>query len=182
MKLLRNILLVLGVLAALLVAGGFLLPAKIHVERSTVIAASAAAVFGLVNDFRQFNRWSPWAELDPSTRYAFEGPPSGVGARMLWQSDDSNIGSGSQEIIESVPDRLVRTHLDFGPQGVATASYRLEPVETGTKITWALDADAGNNLPMRYFGLFFDRLVGADYERGLARLRALAEGTAQPSG
>jgi uncharacterized protein YndB with AHSA1/START domain len=175
---LKKALIAIIMLALLLVVVGFLLPAKIHVERSAVIDAPPAVVFDLIDDFHDFNRWSPWAQLDPATRYTFEGPESGVGHRMLWQSDNRNVGSGSQEIIESVPDTLLRTHLDFGAQGVATASFRLEPTGKGTHVTWDLDTDVGSNLPMRYFGLFMDHMVGPDYEKGLDNLKRLAE---QPS-
>ncbi len=175
---LKKALIAIIMLALLLVIVGFLLPAKIHVERSAVIDAPPAVVFDLIDDFHNFNKWSPWAELDPATKYTFEGPDHGVGHRMRWQSDNPNVGSGSQEIIESVPESLVRTHLDFGPNGIATASFHLEAAEGGTQVTWRFDTDLGRNPAVRYFGLLMDRMVGPDYEKGLSNLKRLAEAPA----
>ncbi len=176
MRLLKNILIgVVGlVLAAALI--GLFLDERVHVERSISIEAPPSVVFALVNDLRQFNRWSPWAETDPNIRYTFDGPASGEGARMSWESEHPNVSSGSSEIIESRPDRLVRTALDFGSQGDAVAFFSLEPVDSGTRVTWGFDSDFGYDLVGRYFGLLMDGWVGGDYERGLARLKRLAEG------
>lgn len=177
----KKILMALVGLVAVLVVVGLILPASTHVERETTIAASPEQVFGMVNDFQNFNRWSPWAERDPKTKYTFEGPSSGVGAKMSWASDHPNVGSGSQEIIESKPHTLVRTALDFGDQGQAVAFFKIEPAGEGTKVTWGFDTDAGYNLIGRYFGLILDGMLGPDYERGLANLKRVTESQPAPA-
>jgi len=176
MSVLKKILLGLAVLAALLVLIGLFLPSSAQVERSTTIDAPPATVFALVDGFRSFNKWSPWAERDPATEYAFEGPDSGVGAKMSWSSQNPQVGAGYQQIMVSEPYSLVQSHLDFGSQGTAEAFFRLEPADAGTTITWGFDTDFGLNLVSRYMGLMFDKWIGADYEAGLASLRKLAEG------
>ena len=80
---------------------GILLPAKARVERETDIDAYPATVFSLINDFRQVNRWSGWAEEDPNAGYEITGVPRGVGASMSWQGQI--IGAGQQSIIASEP-------------------------------------------------------------------------------
>ncbi len=95
---------------------------------------------------------------------------------MVWTSDEPKVGSGSQEIVESVPDALVVTALDFGDMGTADARFVLEPTAAGTRLTWGFVTDTGYNPVMRWMGLKLDDWVGADYEAGLARLKALAEG------
>lgn len=175
---LQKVLIAVASLVVLVVAIGLVLPQTAHVERSIVIDAPPDAVFALVNGFSRFNEWSPWATLDADTVYSFEGPGSGVGARMTWSSDNPSVGSGSQEIVHSEPYRTVHTALDFGDQGAASAAFTLEPGEDGTRVTWSLDVDFGWNLFGRYLGVIaFDRLAGADYERGLQRLKDLAERT-----
>ena len=45
----------------------------------------------------------------------------------------------------------------------------------GTKLTWALDSDHGYNLMARWIGLVMEKMVGKDYEQGLARLKQVME-------
>jgi len=175
MPMLRKLLLGLAVLLMLLLAAGLFLPQSAHVERSIVTSAPPERVFTLVDGFARFNEWSPWAELDPGTVYKYSGPPSGVGARMEWSSQDSSVGSGSQEVIAIEPGRSVTNRLDFGPQGQATARIDVVPEGSGSRVTWSMDSSFENDYLGRYFGLFFDKLIGKDYEKGLTKLKTLAE-------
>lgn len=176
MKTVRRILVGLAGLLVILVVIGLFLPASVHVERSITIDAPAASVYAIVSDFDRFNEWSPWYSLDPDARYTISESGTGEGASFAWESDKPEVGSGSQQIIELEEDRLVRVKLDFGPQGVALASYILEPqADDRTRIIWTMDTDFGLDLIGRYVGLMFDAWVGSDYEKGLASLKALAE-------
>jgi effector-binding domain-containing protein/uncharacterized protein YndB with AHSA1/START domain len=172
---LKKLVLAVVALVVLLAGIGMLLPRRVHVERSIVIDAPRATVFALVDGFKQFNKWSPWAALDPNAEYTQAGPAFGVGANQSWSGDPKTVGSGSQEIIEVKPYEVVKSHLDFGDQGVATAQFTLAPEANGTKVTWGLDSDMGAGPIGRYFGLMMDRWIGADYEKGLAGLKTLAE-------
>ena len=172
---LKKLVLFLVVVIAALVLVGFLLPSSAQVERSTVIEAPVCTVFTQANGFARFNEWSPWAEIDPNTVYTYEGPATGVGARMSWESEDPNVGTGSQEIVASEPYKTVKTKLDFGPNGVADAHFNLEPEGDNTRVTWGFQTDFGGNLIGRYMGLMFDKWIGADYEKGLASLKAMTE-------
>jgi uncharacterized protein YndB with AHSA1/START domain len=173
-KLVRNSLVGLAVLAVAVVVV-FMLPRVVTVERGTVIAAPPEKVFVHVNSLRRFNEWSPWYERDPTMEQSFERPEERVGAKMSWKSDNPDVGSGRQEIVDSVPNERVRVALDFGYMGNGTASYTLTPEGDGTKIVWDFRTDLGNNAVARYFGLMFDRWIGADYEKGLAKLKVLVE-------
>jgi effector-binding domain-containing protein len=176
MSLFRKVLLGIGGLLIPLTLAAYLLPRNVHVERSTVIAAPRATVFTIVNSFTHFNKWSPWAALDPTAEYTLEGPVAGVGARMIWIGDPSTMGSGSQTIIESKPWDTVKADFDLGPQGKATGLFTLTAQGPSTKIAWAFDTDLGMNPVSRYFGLMFESMVGGDFEKGLAGLKKLAEG------
>jgi len=160
---------------------GLLLPKTVHVERSIDINRPASTVFTLVNEYGTFNTWSPWAARDPSATFEFSGPASGVGARVEWSGDPRLSGKGSQEIIESRPWTLVRSRLSFDQQGDAVTYFALAKRDRGVSLTWGFDADltAGQNLIggllVRYFGLLFDRWIGADFDQGLSRLKAFAE-------
>jgi uncharacterized protein YndB with AHSA1/START domain len=161
-------------LAIILAVVGLFLPSSVHVERSVAIKAPAAQVFPYINNLHNFNKWSPWARLDPDARYSFDGK-DGVGARMQWVSDLSSVGSGSQEILSSVPNEYVKVALDFGAQGMAIASYELTDMENSTNLIWGFDTEFGYDLVGRYFGLMFERWIGPDYEKGLANLKTLVE-------
>lgn len=163
------------VLVAVVFVVGNLLPDRVHVERKIIITAPPERVFSLVNNLKEFNRWSPWAAKDPNTQYRFEGPESGVGAKVYWSSENKQVGSGSQEIIESRPNEFVRTALDFGAQGKASASFIVDSISEGSRVTWGLDVDAEGSVIGRYFGILIDRMVGPDYETGLDNLRKIAE-------
>ena len=181
MKILKVLLGTLVLIAAVVVVVGFFLPSEQYVERSTVVDAEPDEVFGLLNDFRQFNRWSPWAAIDPETEYEYSGPPTGTGARMAWRSEHPNVGNGSQEIVASEPTSLVRTKLMF--EGFDTPSYaafKLEPADGGTRVTWAFEANLDTFMG-RYLGLMMEKWVGADYERGLERLEELLERGESPT-
>jgi uncharacterized protein YndB with AHSA1/START domain len=177
MKILRGLFFILLGLVALFFVTGLFLPQTSHVERSMTTTASPATVYGLVDGFKRFNEWSPWAQLDPATKYTYSGPETGVGARMEWVSANPDVGSGSQEVIDVEPGRRVTHKLDFGMDNPTTSTIRLEPEGTGTRVTWTLDTDFSGSLVGRYFGLALDRMVGPDYEKGLAQLKAVAEST-----
>ncbi len=164
-------------LVILALAVGLLLPSKTHIERSSEIHATPSAVFAYLNDFHKFNLWSPWAKLDPNTQYTFSGPDQGVGAKMVWRSEHSNVGNGQQQIMISEPDRRVQTALNFGDMGTAYANFDLVATGANTRVTWSFDQDNGYNILGRYFGLMMDKFIGKDYEQGLVNLKSVVEST-----
>lgn len=161
------------VVVALVVA--FALPRHAVVTRSVEIAAPPAALFPLVSDLRRFNEWSPWANLDPDTVYTFTGPTDGVGQTLHWDSKDEQVGKGSLTITGIEPESRVDLLLGFADAGTALAFVALEPAAAGTRVTWGFDSDLGLNPVARYFGMMADGVVGPDYEKGLARLKTVAE-------
>jgi hypothetical protein len=165
------------VLAIVFVGGAFLLPKEVEVARSVEIDASAETVFPHVNGMKATQAWSPWLSLDPDVALTFTGPDEGVGSKMVWASEQDNVGNGTQVITVSDPGKRVETDLDFGPMGTAKAAFILEGEGDATTLTWTLVTDTGNNPMMRWMGLMLDGFVGADYERGLANLKTLVEGS-----
>jgi hypothetical protein len=161
-------------LAIVFFGGAYLLPRTVTVTRSIEVAAPPAKVFAIVNSFKRFNEWSPWAGRDPNAKYEVTGPDAGVGSKMSW-TGNREVGTGTQEIIESQTDKGVKVKLDFGDMGGGTAAFLLEPAGTGTKVTWGFEGEMGDNPINRWMGLMMDRWIGKDYEEGLGRLKALAE-------
>jgi len=174
-RFLGRLLVVLIGLAIVLALVSFFLPRDVTVTRSILIEAPPADVFPHIDSLQEFDRWSPWAGIDPAMQQSFSGPERGVGNRMDWTSDDPRVGSGSQEITVSIPNERVETALDFGEMGLGTAWLDLATVPEGTEVTWGLLVDMGLNPVGRYIGLMMDGWVGADYERGLGRLKEIVE-------
>ncbi len=175
MKFLLITLKALALLFVVLLVASFFLPEKTAVSRSVDISAPPEAVYTKIDNFQSFNQWSPWAGVDPDTQYQFSGPERGTGAVMTWESENPQVGSGRQEIIAAEPGRSLTTHLDFGKQGNAEASFLLEPTGDGTRITWGFETHWGYNPIGRYMGLMMDKWVGSEYEKGLASLKSLVE-------
>ncbi|EIT68103.1 MULTISPECIES: SRPBCC family protein [Hydrocarboniphaga] len=176
MRVLSGLFIAFVIFVVAAVGVGFFLPDEAHVERSTVIEAPPATVYAVLGGFKQFNRWSPWADLDPKTQYQYSGAPFGPGARQKWQSDDPNVGGGSQEILEVTPYSMVKVRLSFDSMSTENQlTYTLTPEGEGTRLVWAMDTGFGGDLLNRYFGLLFDRMIGPDFEKGLSRLESLVE-------
>ena len=175
MNALKKIVLGVALAGGLFVVVGLLLPRTVQVERSIVIDAPRATVFTVLNGFRQFSKWSPWADIDPNATTTIEGPAVGVGAKLSWSGNDE-VGTGTQEIVESVPYERIALRLGFGDfPGTFGARFQLADEGGGTRLTWVFEGDYGGSIVGRWFGLFVDGMVGADYEKGLARLKSLVE-------
>lgn len=152
-------------------------PPAFHVERSTVIDARPEAAFARVNDFHAWQSWSPYEKYDPGMARTLDGPRSGVGASYAWKGN-KDIGEGKMTIVESKEASRVAIKLEFLKPFECTndATFTFEPQANGsTKVTWAMD---GKNT---FFGkaasLVFDmdEMVGGDFARGLAALKAETE-------
>lgn len=152
----------------------FTMPAAVQVSRAMRIDRPASVIYANVDNHANFAQWSPWHEKDPNMKVTLSGPASGVGARLAWAGNDK-VGTGTQEIIEVVPNRSVKTALAFDGMGPATSTITLRPDGGSTEVIWSMDAELGMNPIARYAGLMMDRWVGGDYERGLAKLKALVE-------
>jgi uncharacterized protein YndB with AHSA1/START domain len=180
LRLLKWLFYLIVTVAIIVLGGSFLLPSEAVVTRSTEIAAPPEKVFAIVGDLHRLQEYSPWAELDPDAKYTYEGPATGIGQKVSWASGNVNVGSGSQTITEYDPPKHVASELDFGPMGKAVAAWDLEPSGAGTKATWSFRSKLDGIAP-RWFGLMFDRWIGPDYERGLAKLKAAAEKPETPA-
>ncbi len=169
--------LLIGLLTILVIIGvaSLFLPKIVYFSRFQTVAAPPELVFGYVNSLKKFNLWSPWAARDPNIRFEYSGPDEGVGASMSWQSENAEVGTGSQEIIESRANEFVKVSLNFGNRDVGNAHYTLKASGQETTITWAFEQDLGYNPVARYVGLMLEDWIAPDYETGLARLKTVVE-------
>lgn len=165
-----------------LLGGLFFLVARkpdiFRVTRAIVIAAPPEAIFAHVNNLRKWEGWSPWAVLDPNQKVTFAGPDAGAGAAMSWNGNNK-VGAGTMTITESTPAKTIRFRLDFEKpmKGTSDATFEFMPEGGGTAVHWSME---GKNSPMaKLMSLFMncEKMVGTQFEKGLASLKKLAEKT-----
>lgn len=174
MKWLKRILLAVAAVVLLFFGIGLVLPSQFKVQRSIDIAAPAERVYALISAPAQWPRWTVWNQRDPAMKVDYSGPPAGQGASWSWQS--TTEGNGKMEFTEAVPNQRIGYRLTFPDYGMQSAGQvRLEPAGAGVRVTWTNEGDMGGNPVNRWFGLMMDRMVGPDFEGGLANLKRLAE-------
>ena len=152
-------------------------PDTFRVQRATSIKAPPERIFPLIADFHGWGAWSPYEKLDPAMKRTFSGAANGKGAVYEWDSD-GKAGKGRMEITDAPAPSKVAIKLDFFKPFEAhnIAEFTLEPRGDSTDITWAM---YGPNLYIaKVMSIFFnmDRMIGKDFETGLANLKARAEG------
>ena len=155
-----------------------MLPDAFLLTRSTVIAAPPEAVFANLEDFRKWEAWSPWAKRDPKATATFSGEAKGKGAVFNW-SGNSEVGEGRMTIMQSRPAQGLSIKLDFTKPFPASNDvvFLLKPEAGGTKVTWSMSGRQ-TYVEKAICTLFggIERMVGPDYEKGLANLKAVTEG------
>lgn len=171
---------IIGVIAAIAATAVLLFaanrPDAFRIERSTSIQAPPERIFAQINDLRAFNTWNPYEKKDPNLKGRYSGPASGRGAAYAFDGN-KDVGKGSIEILESAPPSKVTMGLAMVEPFKArnTVEFTLVPIGGDTRVTWSMHGPAP--FLSKVIGLFIDmdRMVGKDFESGLASLKAIAE-------
>ena len=149
------------------------------VERSATMRAEPARVFEQVVDFKRWPAWSPWEDIDPGMQRTHSGPDSGVGSVYEW-SGNRKAGQGRMEITSADragPRPAIVIDLRFVKpfKSSSTTTFTFQPEGETTRVTWTMSGP--RTLATKVMGVFtsMDKLVGKDFEKGLARLRGVAE-------
>ena len=151
-------------------------PNTFAVERKLLIAAPPEALFPLIDDLHGFNRWSPYLAKDPSLKGSFEGPTAGPGAVYRW-AGNQDVGKGSMTIRSHTPGQQVVIDLQILEPfaGNNTVTFTLKPQAGGTEVTWAMDGPQPYITKVLTLVFNMDKMIGGDFETGLANLRKLVE-------
>jgi uncharacterized protein YndB with AHSA1/START domain len=174
LKILKWLLIAIVAMMAILLIGGFTLSPEFRAVRSTVIKAPADKVYALVADPREWKRWTVWNQRDPAMTITYSGPATGAGAGWAWQSKTE--GDGKMTFTAADPGKRVAYELFFPDFGTtSTGAVELTPEGSGTKVSWSMNGNMGSNPLLRWMALFGDKMVGPDFEAGLANLKAIAE-------
>ena len=152
--------------------------ADYEVVRSTTVNAPPATLHALINDFHEWRAWSPWEDLDPNLNRIHSGPASGVGAHYAWEGN-RKAGKGSMEITSSTPESIGFALMFVKPfKANNRFTFTLTPSETGTSVTWRMTGEQKGLMWLFGKVMSMDKLVGKDFEKGLRRLKAVAESKA----
>jgi uncharacterized protein YndB with AHSA1/START domain len=172
----KTLLIVIAVLIAAVLMFAATRPDSFRTERSLDIAASPEKVFPLIDDLRRWRDWSPYEKKDHAMQRTLSGPPAGVGAVYEWKGN-KDVGQGRMEIVESTPPGLIRIQLDFISPFEAhnVAEFTLAPTGNGTRVTWALSGPSPYLTKLIGVFINMDKMIGQDFESGLASLKTLAE-------
>jgi uncharacterized protein YndB with AHSA1/START domain len=151
-------------------------PDRLHVQRSVHIAAPPEKIHALINDLHRFNTWNPYEKKDPNLRGRYEGPASGPGAAYHFEGN-KDVGKGSLRIVESNAPARVAMNLEMIEPfaGTNVVEFTLAPQGSQTDVTWSMRG--ASPFAARLIGIFvdMDRMIGRDFETGLAALKAQAE-------
>lgn len=150
-------------------------PDTFALQRSISIAAPPEKLYGLIHDLRAFNTWNPFANKDPAQVVRYEGPPSGLGAAYAWESKVAGVGR--MEVIEDLAPKRLAMRLDFVKPMKAThrVEFTIEPQGAHSRVTWAMSGAMPYVSKLMAVFYSMDKMVGGDFEAGLASLKALAE-------
>jgi uncharacterized protein YndB with AHSA1/START domain len=174
MKFVQWALAMIGAIVLLIVVAGLFIPSTFAVQRSVEINAAPRKIYDLVVEPKKWKDWSVWTRRDPNMQITYSGPPFGMGAKWAWVSKSE--GSGNMEFTRVEPDRAVEYALFFPDFNMrSTGALRLEPVGNATRVTWTNNGDVGGNPLKHYLAMMMDRMVGPDFDAGLANLKSLAE-------
>ncbi|MFC9875226.1 SRPBCC family protein [Nocardia salmonicida] len=148
-----------------------------EVSRRTAIAAEPARIHALIDNFHQWRLWSPWEDADPQLARTYTGPESGVGARYAWRGN-RKAGAGVMEI-KADAEREIGVELTFEKPFKATnfVTFTLAPVAGGTEVTWKMTGTHSGMMGVLGKVFPIDNLIGKDFDKGLARLKTIAEST-----
>jgi hypothetical protein len=165
-----------AVVIAALLAIAATRPDTFRVQRTALIQALPEEIFAEIQDFRRWTAWSPFEKMDPAMKRTHGGAASGQGATYAWEGN-AKAGAGRMVIVQAPAPRRVEIEIDFLKPFKAhnTAEFTLEPRGDGTQVTWSMHGPSP--FVSKVIGLFvdMDRMIGKDFETGLANLKAIAE-------
>lgn len=174
----KAIVTVVGMLAVVLLGLVAMQPSQYRVVRKATIGAPVDVVFAKINDFHEWDSWSPWAKLDPQMKASYSGAPAGKGAVYGWTGNDE-VGEGKMTILESKPGEWVKIDLQFVKpfESRSVTEFRLRRVGAGsTEVEWAMSGESG--FVEKAFRLAMggmDRMIGPDFEKGLGQMKGAVE-------
>jgi hypothetical protein len=171
----KKIFIGLGVIVVAIIVIAAVQSPEMNVSREIEIAATPDSLFPFINNSKKSYDWMPWSESDPTVEMKFSGPEAGVGASSSWKGKE--MGVGTAEVVESIPNQVVKTKLIYTEPFAMSqlAEVSLTPSSSGTLVKWSVSGQS--NYFFRLIGVFVssDKMIGGEFEKGLRKLKTLAE-------
>jgi uncharacterized protein YndB with AHSA1/START domain len=146
------------------------------VERSVRIDAPPERIYAQIADFHNWTNWSPWEQTDPQLERSYSGAEAGPGAVYGW-SGNRKAGQGRMEITDAAEPSRVHIDVTFEKpfKSRSNALFTISPDVYGSLVTWTMTGK--KTLMTKAMGIFtsMDKLIGPDFEKGLATLKATTE-------
>jgi uncharacterized protein YndB with AHSA1/START domain len=175
-----EVIIVIAILLALVIGVILILaaakPSSFSVRRTAAVNAPAEKIFAVISDFREWRGWSPWENRDPGMKRTYEGSERGKGAVYAWDGN-KNVGAGRMEILEATTPSKILIKLDFIKpfEGHNTAEFTMSPQGNATNVNWVMQGPAPFMSKVMQMFVSFDKMIGKEFEAGLANLKKLVE-------
>lgn len=175
MKALKTIGIIILILIIILVVVYFFLPKQVHIERTIAIKATPEVIFDQVNTLKNWEKWNPWQKIDTAMQITYSGPACGTDAMYEWSSKNPKVGSGKMLITYSKPPDTIKCNMWFMNKRLSHSMFVFTKTDSAVTVIWSMDTKTGRNPIHRFFGLFMEKMVGPDFEKGLKNLKEVAE-------
>ncbi|MCB1178296.1 MAG: SRPBCC family protein [Leptospiraceae bacterium] len=178
MKIVKILLIVLGVIIAIPLILAIFIKKDYSVEREIIISKPKAEVFNYIKLLKNQENFSKWAKMDPYMTREYRGVDGEVGFISAWQSKNPDVGKGEQEIIKIEDGSRVDYELRFiEPFTAKDKAYMITEMvdENSTKVKWGFNGHM--NYPGNLMLLFmdFEKMIGGDFDEGLNNLKSILE-------
>jgi effector-binding domain-containing protein len=176
MKILKWIGVILLIVIAFFGIIGIIAPKEFSMSRSIIINSDKANIYRVLADFKRMIEWSPWVKLDPACKYEYNGNAGEVGHSYTWKGN-KNVGSGTMTLTEVKPEEQLSFSLKFIEpfESESDGKWILKDTTDGTFVTWTFHTHHGFVSSIFMFFMNMEKMLGADYEEGLASLKEVVE-------
>ncbi len=175
MRIIKTILKIIVALVVILLVAALFMSKDYRVEKSITINKPKTEVFNYIRSLKNQDNFSKWASMDPSMKKSSRGTDETVGFTTMWEGN-SDVGKGEQEIKKIEEGKRIDFELRFEKpmKDVSQAYMSTDSIApTQTLVKWGFTGNM--SYPMNIMGLVMDKMVGGDFETGLANLKALME-------
>jgi len=164
MKKLKIGALILAGLLVLIAVISMFLPAQLHTEQSLVISTTPANAYNQVRHLVNWEKWSPWAELDTNMKIVYGKDKEGRDF-YSWEGNE-DVMTGTLTVMHSVKDSAISNLLNFNNQFEAKGNWLFNKTDKGVEVIWSFDQ--GLDKPF-IIGKYMGYLIKGELEKTMAK-------------